>query len=202
MKVTLTTDLLVAAYSHGYFPMPHPETEEICWFHPDPRAVLPLDRFHVSRSLRRTMSRVPFRITFDQDFSGVLEGCADRKETWINDEIKTAFIGLFRDGYGHSVEVWLDDALVGGTYGIAIGGAFFAESMFHRMTDASKVALYALTEQLKKQGYSLLEVQFLTKHLTSLGAIEIPASDYVRRLQEALKQKRSFLNNAIQAQSS
>lgn len=199
MKVTLTTDLLVAAYSHGYFPMPHPETEEICWFHPDPRAILPLDRFHVSRSLRRSMAKQPFRITFDQDFSGVMDGCADRNETWINAEIRQAFTGLFRDGYGHSVEVWLDDELVGGTYGLAIGGAFFAESMFHRVTDASKVALFGLTEQLKKQGFLLLEVQFLTKHLASLGAIEISANDYIRRLHEALRQKKSFLNSAIQA---
>ncbi|RYZ50806.1 MAG: leucyl/phenylalanyl-tRNA--protein transferase [Proteobacteria bacterium] len=192
MKIALTTELLISAYANGYFPMPHPETEEICWFHPDPRAVIPLDNFHVSRTLLRTMKRKNFRVSVDEDFEGVIDACADRKETWINEEIRAAFVSLYREGHGHSVEVWEDDRLVGGTYGIAIRGAFFAESMFHRETDASKVALLGLVNHLKARGMTLLEVQFLTPHLASLGAVEISSDDYMERLRTALKRIVSF----------
>jgi leucyl/phenylalanyl-tRNA--protein transferase len=192
MKIALTTELLISAYANGYFPMPHPETEEICWFHPDPRAVIPLDNFHVSRTLLRTMKRKNFRVSVDEDFEGVIDACADRKETWINEEIRTAFVTLFREGHGHSVEVWEEDRLVGGTYGIAIRGAFFAESMFHRETDASKVALLGLVNHMKARGMTLLEVQFLTPHLSSLGAVEISSDDYMERLRHALKRIVSF----------
>lgn len=192
MKTALSTELLISAYANGYFPMPHPETEEICWFHPDPRAILPLDHFHVSRSLRRTMRRTSFRVSFDEDFEAVIDACADRKETWINAEIRTAFVALYRQGHGHSVEVWNEDRLVGGSYGLAIRGAFFAESMFHRETDASKIALYHLVEHLLARGMKLLELQFLTPHLQSLGAIEISSDDYMERLRLALKTPVSF----------
>jgi leucyl/phenylalanyl-tRNA--protein transferase len=192
MKIALTTELLISAYANGYFPMPHPETEEICWFHPDPRAVIPLDSFHVSRTLLRTMKRKNFRVSVDEDFEGVIDACADRKETWINEEIRSAFVALYREGHGHSVEVWEDDRLVGGTYGIAIRGAFFAESMFHKETDASKVALLGLVNHMKARGMTLLEVQFLTPHLASLGAVEISSDDYMERLRMALKRIVSF----------
>ncbi|RYZ54707.1 MAG: leucyl/phenylalanyl-tRNA--protein transferase [Proteobacteria bacterium] len=192
MKIALTTELLISAYANGYFPMPHPETEEICWFHPDPRAIIPLDNFHVSRTLLRTMKRKNFRVSVDEDFEGVIDACADRKETWINEEIRAAFVSLYREGHCHSVEVWEDDRLVGGTYGIAIRGAFFAESMFHRETDASKVALLGLVNHMKSRGMTLLEVQFLTPHLASLGAVEISSDDYMERLRTALKRIVSF----------
>jgi leucyl/phenylalanyl-tRNA--protein transferase len=192
MQPILTPELLLAAYRHGYFPMPHPETEEIIWFNPDPRAVLPLDGFHCSRSLRRSLRRSQFRVTINRDFPGVLAGCAERSETWINAEITEAYERLHRHGDAHSLEIWQNDELVGGTYGVAIGGAFFAESKFHRVTDASKAALYYLVEHLRAKGFSLLEVQFLTPHLRTLGAIQIPARDYEQRLQRALRQSVSF----------
>ncbi len=192
MQPILTPELLLAAYRHGYFPMPHPETEEIIWFNPDPRAIIPLDGFHCSRSLRRSLRRSNFLVTIDKDFSGVLAGCAERAETWINTEITEAYERLHQHGDAHSLEIWQNDQLVGGTYGVAIGGAFFAESKFHRVTDASKAALYFLVEHLRAKGFSLLEVQFLTPHLRTLGAIQIPARDYEQRLQRAVRQSVSF----------
>lgn len=193
MALYLSTELLLAAYSQGFFPMPHPISGEICWFNPDPRAVLPLDGFHVSRSLAKTLRKVPFSIRCDTAFEAVIDGCADRRETWINSEIREAFVRLFREGHAHSFEVWLDDQLVGGTYGLSIGGAFFAESKFHRVTDASKVALYYLTAHLRERGYRLLEVQFLTDHLRTLGALEISAAVYEAELRQAVRVKTSFL---------
>jgi leucyl/phenylalanyl-tRNA--protein transferase len=192
MQPILTPELLLAAYRHGYFPMPHPETEEIVWFNPDPRAIIPLDGFHCSRSLRRSLRRSNFHVTINKDFSGVLAGCAERPETWINAEITEAYERLHQHGDAHSLEVWQNDELVGGTYGVAIGAAFFAESKFHRVTDASKAALYYLVEHLRAKGFSLLEVQFLTPHLRTLGAIQIPARDYEQRLQHAVRQSVCF----------
>jgi leucyl/phenylalanyl-tRNA--protein transferase len=192
MQPILTPELLLAAYRHGYFPMPHPETEEIIWFNPDPRAILPLDGFHCSRSLRRSIRRSNFQVSIDKDFSGVMAGCAERSETWINAEITEAYERLHRHGAAHSLEIWQNGELVGGTYGVAIGGAFFAESKFHRVTDASKAALYYLVEHLRAKGFSLLEVQFITPHLRTLGAIQIPARDYEQRLQRAVRQSVCF----------
>jgi len=189
----LTPELLRAAYSHGYFPMPHPETDEILWFNPDPRAILPLDHFHASHSLKKRFRRGEFTFTKDQAFESILEGCADRDDTWINDEIKEAYTELYHQGTAHSVEVWKKGVLVGGLYGVAIGGAFFAESMFHIATDASKAALWHLVGHLDSRGFKLLEVQFLTPHLKSLGAVEIPASTYEPLLHEAIKVPTSFL---------
>jgi leucyl/phenylalanyl-tRNA--protein transferase len=187
-----TPDLLRLAYAQGYFPMPHPDTGEILWFHPDPRAVLPLDGFHVSRSLERTLKKVPFNVTIDQDFAGVMAGCAARAETWINELFKKTYGELHAQGDAHSVEVWLDGQLVGGVYGVALGGAFFAESKFHKVTDASKVALYHLVKHMKARGMSLLEVQFITPHLKSLGVIEVSRAQYMRRLRGALERKVRF----------
>ena len=192
MNLQLSTELILAAYSHGYFPMPHPTTGEICWFNPDPRAVLPLSGFHVSRSLRRTLHQVPFEIKIDHDFEGVIDGCADRPETWINPDIRSSFLRLFAEGHAHSFEVWLEGKLVGGTYGLAIGGAFFAESKFHRVRDASKVAIYYLTEHLRAHSFQLLEVQFMTDHLKTLGVIEIKATDYEAQLRIAVRHKATF----------
>ncbi len=188
----LTSELLLAAYMHGFFPMPHPETEEICWLNPDPRAIIPLDGFHCSRSLLRTLRHVPFEIAINSDFAGVLEGCADRSETWLNAEMKAMYTKLHLEGHAHSFEVWLEGKLVGGTYGLAIGGVFFAESKFHRVTDASKVAIFYLTEHLRDRGFLLLEVQFLTPHLKTLGAIEIPSSRYIETLKQAVLRPTRF----------
>jgi leucyl/phenylalanyl-tRNA--protein transferase len=192
MQPILTPELLLAAYRHGYFPMPHPETEEIVWFNPDPRAIIPLNGFHCSRSLRRSLRRSHFQVSLNKDFAGVMAGCADRPETWINAEIAEAYERLHQHGDAHSLEIWQNGELVGGTYGVAIGGAFFAESKFHRVTDASKAALYYLVEHLRAKGFTLLEIQFITPHLRTLGAIQIPARDYEQRLQRALRQSVSF----------
>ena len=189
-------DLLRLAYSQGYFPMPHPDSGEILWFHPDPRAILPLDGFHVSRSFKRTLEKMPFEVTIDKDFAGVMAGCATRPETWINDLFKRTYGALHAEGDAHSVEVWQAGNLVGGVYGVALHGAFFAESKFHRVTDASKVALYHLVEHLKRRGMTLLEVQFITPHLESLGVVEIPRTQYMRRLRAALEKRVSFADGA------
>ena len=184
----LVSPILLLAYSKGYFPMPHPDTGEIMWLSPDPRAVIPLDGFHVSRSLAKSLAKEDFVVTVDQDFLGVMRGCGDRKETWITNEFLDAYGRLFQEGFAHSVEV-RDAAtrdLIGGVYGVALRGAFFAESMFHRRTDASKIALKCLVDRLRAGGFVLLEVQFLTPHLASLGAVEIPAEEYHRKLDQAL----------------
>jgi leucyl/phenylalanyl-tRNA--protein transferase len=187
-----TPELLRLAYAQGFFPMPDPDSGEILWFHPDPRAVLPLDGFHCSKSLQRTLKRKPFTVSVDRAFAAVMAACGARAETWITDEFKAAYGQLHAEGTAHSLEVWLDDRLVGGVYGVALGGAFFAESMFHRETDASKVALYHLVSKLKAAGFGLLEVQFLTPHLVSLGAIEIPRTEYLARLAVALRSPATF----------
>lgn len=193
MTQKLSPELLISAYSQGFFPMPHPETAEILWFHPDPRAILPLDGFHCSRSLQRSLKKSGFRYTLNQAFREVMKACADRRETWINDEFLKVYTQLHQLGFAHSLEVWQGEQLVGGTYGVCLGGAFFAESKFHRVSDASKAALYYLTEHLRHKGYVLLEVQFLTAHLKTLGVIEISAADYEVRLKAALKLRPQFL---------
>lgn len=192
MQTRLTPELLLSAYSQGYFPMPGDLPDEIFWYRPDPRAIIPLDGFHVSRSLQRRLRRGQFTYTFNLAFPEVMAGCSDRITTWINDEFKDAYSHLHQLGFAHSVEIWQDAKLVGGVYGVAIGGAFFAESMFHRTTDASKAALYYLVQRLRNQGFSLLECQFLTPHLESLGATAISDEIYIQRLTTALAVKVSF----------
>jgi leucyl/phenylalanyl-tRNA--protein transferase len=185
--LTLTPEGVELAYRHGIFPMADERTAEILWFRPDPRAVIPLDGFHVSRSLARTLRRAAFDIRIDTDFEGVMRGCADRPEgTWISERFVEVYGALHRAGKAHSVEAWREGRLAGGVYGLALGGAFMAESMFHRETDASKVALAALTSRLRKRGFILLDVQYVTPHLESLGAIEITRREYERRLERAL----------------
>ena len=182
----LTPELLDAAYRSGFFPMPD-ERGIIRWFRPDPRAVMPLDAFHVSRSLQRALRKNLFAVTCDRDFAVVMRGCADRETTWITPEFMRAYGELHGLGKAHSVEVWREGRLVGGTYGVQLGGAFFAESKFHTVTDASKVALAKLVERLRERGFALLEVQWVTPHLAQFGAIEIPDREYIRRLRVALK---------------
>jgi leucyl/phenylalanyl-tRNA--protein transferase len=160
---------------------------EVLWFRPDPRAIIPLDGFHVSRSLGRTLRRLLFEIRVDTDFEGVMRACADRPEgTWISARFVEVYSALHRAGKAHSVEAWREGRLVGGVYGLALGGAFMAESMFHRETDTSKVALAALVGRLRERRFILLDVQYVTPHLESLGAVEITRREYERRLELAL----------------
>ncbi len=194
----LTPDLLLTAYAQGVFPMSEGRHDpEIFWVDPQRRGVFPLDRFHISRSLARRIRRSPWRITFDTDFTGVVKGCADRPETWINDTIFDLYLRLHLRGQAHTVEVWDDgraagDRLIGGVYGVTLGAAFFGESMFSRATDASKVALAYLVDRLRAGGFTLFDTQFLTPHLASLGAIEIPRTLYRRQLADALTQEADF----------
>jgi leucyl/phenylalanyl-tRNA--protein transferase len=184
---------LLVAYSQGIFPMWHEDVDEIWWYQPDPRAIIPLDGFHISRSLAKTIRQGVFEVRVDTDFRGVMLGCADREEgSWISEDFLEIYGELQKMGHAHSVETWRDGRLVGGTYGVQIGGAFMAESMFHRETDASKVALAALVERMNYLGMELLDVQYLTPHLETLGAIEIPHLEYYRRLQHAIRHRVSF----------
>lgn len=194
----LTPDLLLHGYSIGIFPMAeHRHDPEIFWVDPKRRGILPLDGFHMSRSLARRMRRMTWHITIDTDFAGVVEGCADRAETWINDEIRALYLDLFASGHAHSLEVWEGGELIGGVYGVALGAAFFGESMFSRRTDASKVALAFLVDHLRRGGFELFDTQFLTAHLATLGAVEITRAAYHRRLGSALNARADFAGPPI-----
>ena len=193
-RLTLTPEGIELAYRHGIFPMADERSSEVLWFRPDPRAVIPLDGFHVSRSLARTLRRGRFEVRVDTAFTTVMRGCADRPEgSWISERFVEVYGALHRAGKAHSVEAWRDGRLVGGVYGLALGGAFMAESMFHRETDASKVALAALVGRLRERGFTVLDVQYLTPHLESLGAVEITRREYERRLERALALDRTFV---------
>jgi leucyl/phenylalanyl-tRNA--protein transferase len=183
----IPASLLLRAYAEGLFPMGL-EDGEIGWFSPDPRGVLPLDTFHASGRLRRVVRQGRFRVEVDRAFEDVMRACAKRpgEGTWISEEIVDSYLELHRLGHAHSVETWQGDELVGGLYGVHLGGVFFGESMFHRVTDASKVALVALVDRLVAGGFSLLDVQWLTPHLATFGAVEIPRALYLRRLRKAL----------------
>jgi leucyl/phenylalanyl-tRNA--protein transferase len=179
--------LLLQGYATGIFPMADSrQADELFWVEPRSRAIIPLDRFHVSRSLRRTLRANKFAITRDRDFAAVLTACADREETWINAELEQAMLALHGSGHAHSIEVWREDALVGGLYGVKLGRAFFGESMFSRATDASKVALAWLVARLKAGNFTLLDCQFMTDHLASLGAVTVTRATYVALLSAAL----------------
>jgi len=183
----LTPELLLSAYARGIFPMADSRhSSEIYWIDPRLRGVLPLDGFRVSRSLRRTIRSARFALGFDADFAGVLDGCADRAETWINPEIARLYMELHAAGHAHSIEVREGGTLVGGVYGVTLGAAFFGESMFSRRTDASKVALAYLVDRLRLSGFRLFDTQFLTPHLASLGGVEIGRADYHAALDRAL----------------
>ncbi|MER3412907.1 MAG: leucyl/phenylalanyl-tRNA--protein transferase [Armatimonadota bacterium] len=183
-RVRLTAKLLEAAYRQGLFPMGD-SRGRIVWFCPDPRAIIPMRGLHVSRSLRRSARR--YEVTFDTAYREVMSRCAARDEgTWITPQFLELYTEMHRLSKGHSAEAWRDGRLVGGVYGVALGGAFMAESMFHSETDAGKVALWRLMEHLERRGFELFDVQFLTPHLASLGAIEIPAKEYLRLLKRAL----------------
>ena len=194
--------LLLQGYAMGIFPMADSrDSDEIFWVEPRSRAILPLDGFHLSRSLKRTLRSGKFRVTADRAFAEVVIACADREETWINGDIERAVLSLHRLGHAHSVEVWKDDALVGGLYGISLGRAFFGESMFSRTTDSSKVALAWLVARLKVGGYELLDCQFMTGHLASLGAVAVSRDRYVALLAAALGEGASAAGSAAGASS-
>jgi leucyl/phenylalanyl-tRNA--protein transferase len=185
----LTPSILLSAYCQGYFPMAE-EDGTVYWYDPDPRTIMPLDGFHISRSLARRLRRGDFIVRYDTAFRRVMTACAEpapgREETWISTEFIDVYTRLHEAGFAHSVEVWICNELVGGVYGVSIGGLFAGESMFSRRTDASKIALAHLVERLNRQGYTLFDVQFTTDHLKRLGAVEVPRTEYKRRLAHAL----------------
>jgi leucyl/phenylalanyl-tRNA--protein transferase len=186
----ITPQLLLSGYCQGIFPMAH-EDGEVYWYDPDPRAILPFDQFHVSRSLRRVVKSGRYEVRVDTAFTEVMRACASpalgRETTWISDEFVKSYSQLHEAKLAHSVESWLDDELIGGLYGVSLGGLFAGESMFHRERDASKVALVHLVERLRRGGYTLLDVQFITPHLQRFGAVEIPRQLYKQHLARALQ---------------
>jgi leucyl/phenylalanyl-tRNA--protein transferase len=189
--IALTPDLLLRAYAAGIFPMAEAADDpEVFWVDPEERGILPLDAFHLPRRLSRTIRQDVFEVRCDTAFEQVVRGCAEptpeRPKTWINEEIVRLYNSLFRLGFAHSIESWLEGQLVGGLYGVSLGGAFFGESMFSRVTDASKVALANLVARLRLGGFCLLDTQFVTTHLQQFGAVEIPRGQYHRRLSAAL----------------
>ncbi len=184
-------ELLLHAYRLGVFPMAM-EDDSIEWFSPERRGIVPLETFHLPHAARRTWKRKAFEIKIDSAFSEVIHACARREETWINDEIIVSYEQLHALGHVHSVEAWKNGKLAGGLYGVAIGGAFFGESMFHHVTDASKIALAALVERLKQRRFILLDTQWLTSHLLQFGAVEISRAQYLEQLERAVNLKRSF----------
>jgi leucyl/phenylalanyl-tRNA--protein transferase len=192
--IEITPELIIRAYQAGIFPMSEDaEDDDLFWVSPEMRGIIPLDSFRVSTSLRKAIRKSGFEVRVDTDFEAIIEGCAtvgrDRDTTWINGTIRNVYGELFERGDAHTVEVWDGADLVGGLYGLAIGGAFFGESMFHRRTNASKMAMAHLVERLKAGGFVLLDTQFVTDHLASLGGIEIPRADYEERLAAALSIK-------------
>jgi leucyl/phenylalanyl-tRNA--protein transferase len=188
----ISPELLLQGYRLGVFPMGMTDGT-LEWFSPDPRAILPLDKFHVPHALRRKVEKKLFEIRINSRFGEVIRACAKREDTWITSEIIKSYERLHELGYAHSVETWLDRKLAGGLYGVAIGGAFFGESMFHRVTDASKVALVALAAQLRARKFVLLDTQWVTPHLKQFGVTEISRVHYLRLLTRAVELQRTFV---------
>ena len=194
----ITPDLLLQAYANGVFPMAeHRADDQVFWVDPQRRGVVPLNGFHISRSLAKTIRAGRLRVSVDQAFEQVVTGCANRAETWINDTIFQLYSQLHSRGHAHSVEIWDGAALVGGVYGVTLGAAFFGESMFSTRTDASKLALAYLVDRLRQGGFLLFDTQFLTPHLASLGAVEISRAAYRRQLVAALTQPADFNRQAV-----
>ena len=193
----IPTELLLAAYASGWFPMAD-EEGVISWYSPDPRGILPIETFHVPSRLERVVRKGALQVEIDTAFEEVMRACAEAERepgdtgTWISEEIIESYCALHAQGCAHSVEVRQNGVLVGGLYGVALGGAFFGESMFHRATDASKVALVALVERLRSHGFLLLDTQWVTAHLQQFGAIEIPRPQYLRLLEQSLELDVSF----------
>lgn len=189
----ITPDILLRAYAMGIFPMADGRDDpEIHWIDPRLRGIMPLNGFHLSRSLARRIRQGGFQVTADRDFTGVVEACAMREETWISHRIQTLYEALHKLGHAHSLEVWDGEVLIGGVYGVTLGAAFFGESMFSRRTDASKIALAYAVHRLNAGGFRLFDTQFLTPHLASLGGVEIPRAEYHERLADALAHRADF----------
>lgn len=193
----IPTDLLLKAYASGVFPMAESAADpEVFWVRPETRGVIPLEGFHIPKSLAKTIRKGRFLVTVDQAFGSVIDGCAEareeRRNTWINGPIREAYVELYRRGHCHSVEAWQDGRLVGGLYGVSLGRAFFGESMFSRERDASKVCLVRLVERLIERRFVLLDTQFTTEHLKRFGAVDVPRRKYERLLEEALAGEASF----------
>lgn len=196
----ITPQLLLKAYAAGVFPMAEARDDpELFWVDPRRRGILPLEGFHISRSLARRMRRGGYSVTLNADFAGVLTACADRAETWINAEIHQLYLRLRELGHAHSLEIRYGSTLAGGVYGVALGGAFFGESMFSRVTDGSKLALAHLTDHLRRCGFALFDTQFITPHLASLGAVEISRADYHARLAQALRLPASITAQPVES---
>ena len=192
--MTLTPEILLHGYSIGIFPMSDSRDDpEIFWVDPKKRGLLPIAKFHISKSLAKRMRKTELHVSVNRDFSGVVDGCADREDTWINAEIRGLYLALHSEGHAHSLEVWDKDELVGGVYGVSLGAAFFGESMFSRRTNASKMALACLTEMLDRGGYTLFDTQFITDHLASLGGFEIDRGKYHQLLDAAQGKPAKFL---------
>lgn len=189
----LSVERLLSAYRNGIFPW---TVKPVTWWSPDPRGILELDGFHVSKSLAKVLKKKPFRITIDRAFKAVMEGCAEaapgRRSTWISPEFISAYTRLHKLGFAHSLECWNKGKLVGGIYGVAIGGFFAGESMFHREDNASKVALYYLTQHLAERGFRLFDIQTITPTTSKLGGIQINREDYLKRLAQAVVQDCEF----------
>jgi len=195
--IDLTPELIVRAYQAGIFPMAEDAgSPDLFWVSPQQRGIIPLDAFHISRSLRKTLRTHPYQVKVDSDFDAVISGCAapahERETTWINPAIRRLYGALFERGIVHTVEVWDGSELVGGLYGVSLGGAFFGESMFHTRTDCSKIAMAHLLQRLVAGGYRLLDTQFITDHLKTFGAVEIPREDYEARLANALEYRGDY----------
>ncbi len=200
MRPVLTPDLMLRAYAAGIFPMSEgADDPAIFWVDPTRRGVFPLSDFHISRSLRRRIDKGDYTVRVDHDFAGVLAGCAGRDPTWINAELAECYTALHARGMAHSVEIWDGEGLAGGVFGVTLGAAFFGESMFSARTDGSKLALAHLVHRLRVGGFTLFDTQFVTEHLTSLGAIELPRSDYRAELNRALMMQANFRALAVDA---
>ncbi len=199
-KTTLNADDLIYGYMNGIFPMADSDGT-IYWYSPDPRAIIPLDTYKPARSLRPILNRKQFEVRINTDFQGVIRRCAtprpDGEDSWISEEIIHAYSELHRAGLAYSVETYVENRLVGGLYGVAIGGVFFGESMFHLVSNASKVAFHYLVEILRRQDFELLDTQFINENVRRFGAVEIPRSEYIRLLKQALDRKRIFTETAL-----
>lgn len=187
-------EILLGAYASGMFPMSPSDSDEINWYSPDPRAIIPLDTFKISRSLKQTIKKNIFQFRLDTSFEQVMKECAKRNETWISQTIIKSYLRLHELGFAHSVESWCEGKLAGGLYGVALGGAFFGESMFSRVKDASKVALVNLVIRLRERKFSLLDTQYITPHLAHFGTIELPRSEYLKLLKKAISNERRFMD--------
>lgn len=191
-KDLLKPENMIRLYASGAFPMADPKTGNINWYLPDTRTIIPLENFNIPRSAKKEIEEKNFEIKFDTDFEEVLAGCSDRESTWISEELKTAYRGLKKRGYIHTVETWKDRKLVGGLYGVTFRGTFFGESMFSKVSQASKAALVTLLKHLKEKDFVLLDVQYMTEHLKMFGAVEISFEEYTKLLHKAYARECEF----------